>query len=94
MTGASSSVLVSEGIAGVLHPAVGEVLAAADVVASLSIVLALIIAILRGSAETCERFFACFAASPAVQSREPRKTERVPNVCTISSAVLRNCCLS
>ena len=94
MIGASSSILVSEGIAGVLHPAVGEVLAAADVVASLSIVLALIIAILRGSAETCERVFRllrCIAGRP-----EPRapETERAPNVCTISSAVLRNCYLS
>jgi hypothetical protein len=55
--GTGAGVLGSEGLAGYLHPALGEVLAAADVIAPLAIAVALLAAILRGSSQTCERVF-------------------------------------
>lgn len=48
---------VGEGVAGYLHPVLGEALAAADIIVPLAIGLILLTAILRGSRETCERVF-------------------------------------
>jgi hypothetical protein len=55
--GAGAGVLGGEGVAAYLHPALGEALAAADVIIPLAIALVLLIAILRGSSQTCERAF-------------------------------------
>ena len=49
--------VLSEGMAGYLHPVLGEALAAADVIVPLAVGLILLAAILRGSSETCERAF-------------------------------------
>jgi hypothetical protein len=49
--------LAAEAAAGYWHPGLGAVLAVADVVVPASIGLILLIAILCGSAETCERAF-------------------------------------
>ena len=49
--GASVGVLGSEGLAAYLHPALGEALAAADVIILLVIVLILLAAVLCGYAE-------------------------------------------
>jgi hypothetical protein len=55
--GTGAGVLGGEGLAGYLHPALGEVLAAADVTVPLAIAIILLAAILRGSSQTCERVF-------------------------------------
>jgi hypothetical protein len=55
--GAGAGILGGEGLAGVLHPALGEVLAAVDVIVPLALALILIAAILLGSDRTCERVF-------------------------------------
>jgi hypothetical protein len=55
--GAGAGVLGGEGLAAYLHPALGEALAAADVIVPLAIALVLLIAILQGSSQTCERAF-------------------------------------
>lgn len=55
--GTGVGVLGSEGVAGILHPALGEALAAADVAVSLAIVMVLLAAVLRGSDQTCDRVF-------------------------------------
>jgi hypothetical protein len=55
--GAGAGVLGGEGVAGYLHPALGEARAAADVLVPLAIGLVLLIAILYGSDQTCERVF-------------------------------------
>lgn len=55
--GAGAGVLGSEGLTAYLHPALGEALAVADVMVPLAIALVLLIAILRGSNQTCERVF-------------------------------------
>ena len=55
--GAGAGVAGAEGVAGYLHPVLGEVLAAADVAVPLVIVLILLAAILRGSERTVERAF-------------------------------------
>ena len=57
MLGAGAGVLGGEGVAGYLHPALGEALAAADVLVPLAIGLVLLTAILCGSDRTCERVF-------------------------------------
>jgi len=57
VAGAGAGVLGGEGVAGYLHPALGEALAVADVVVPLAIALVLLIAILCGSDQTCERVF-------------------------------------
>lgn len=49
--------LAAEAAAGYWHPALGAALAAADIVVPAVIALILLAAILRGSAETCERAF-------------------------------------
>ena len=49
--------LSAEGTAGYLHPAIGEALAAADVIVPAIVLLVLLAAILRGSTETCDRVF-------------------------------------
>lgn len=49
--------LAAEAAAGYWHPALGAALALADVIIPAIIVLILLIAILRGSTETCERTF-------------------------------------
>ena len=54
---AGAGVLGGEGLAAYLHPALGEALAAADVIVPLAIALVLLIAILQGSSQTCERAF-------------------------------------
>jgi hypothetical protein len=54
---AGAGILGSEGLAGTLHPALGEALATADVVVPLAIALVLLTAILLGSDQTCERVF-------------------------------------
>ena len=55
--GAGAGVLGGEGLAMALHPALGEAMAAADVIVPLAIVVVLIAAILAGSDRTCERVF-------------------------------------
>ena len=55
--GTGAGVLGGESVACYLHPVLGAVLAAADTLVPLAIGLILLIAILRGSAETCERVF-------------------------------------
>jgi hypothetical protein len=55
--GAGTGLAGTEGIAGYLHPALGEVLAAADVITPVAIALILLAAILFGSKETVERVF-------------------------------------
>jgi hypothetical protein len=55
--GAGAGVLGGEGLAAYLHPALGEALAAADVIVPLAIALVLLIAILQGGSQTCERAF-------------------------------------
>lgn len=54
---AGAGVLGGEGLAAYLHPALGEALAAADVIVPLATALVLLTAILRGSTQTCERVF-------------------------------------
>ena len=66
---ASAGVLGGEGLAAYLHPTLGEVLGAADVIVPLAIGLVLLIAILRGSSQTCERAFHC-AGSPTGPNRQ------------------------
>ncbi len=55
--GAGAGVLGGEGLAMALHPALGEAMAAADVIVPLAIAAVLIAAILVGSDRTCERVF-------------------------------------
>ena len=55
--GASAGLFGGEGLAAFLHPALGEVLAAADAIVPLAVALILLTAILRGSDRTCERVF-------------------------------------
>lgn len=55
--GASVTVVGGEGMAAYLHPALGQALAAADVITPLAIALILLTAILTGSGQTCERVF-------------------------------------
>lgn len=55
--GAGVGVLGSEALIAYLHPALGEALAAADVIVPLAIALILLAAILYGSSQTCERVF-------------------------------------
>jgi hypothetical protein len=49
--------LGAEAAAGYSHPALGAVLAVADVIVPAVIAMILLIAILRGSTETCDRVF-------------------------------------
>jgi len=56
-TCAAAGSLAAEGAAGYWHPALGAALAAADVIVPAVIALVLLAAILRGSAEMCERAF-------------------------------------
>jgi len=55
--GAGAGVLGGQGVAGYLHPLLGEALAAADVIVPLAIAVILLFAILRGSSQTCDRVF-------------------------------------
>jgi hypothetical protein len=55
--GAGTGLVGTEGIAGYLHPALGEVLAAADVITPVIITLILLTVILFGSKEKVERVF-------------------------------------
>jgi hypothetical protein len=55
--GVGAGVLGGQGVAGYLHPVLGEALAAADVIVPLVITVILLFAILRGSSQTCERVF-------------------------------------
>jgi hypothetical protein len=55
--GAGTSIVGGEGLAACLHPALGETLAAADVITPLAVALILLAAILAGSEQTCERVF-------------------------------------
>ena len=57
LLGAGAGALGGEGLAAHLHPALGEALAAADVIVPLAIALILLTAILYGSSQTCERVF-------------------------------------
>ncbi len=54
---AGAGIVGTEGIAGYLHPALGEVLAAIDVIAPLAITLILLAAVLLGSEQMTERVF-------------------------------------
>jgi hypothetical protein len=56
MIGVGAGVL-SEGVAGYLHPVLGEALAAVDIIVPMVVSLILLIAILCGSSRTCERAF-------------------------------------
>lgn len=55
--GASASVLGIQCVVGYHFPAIGVVLAGVDALAPVAVCLILIIAILRGSSQTCERVF-------------------------------------
>ena len=55
--GAGVGVLGGEGLAAYFYPALGEALAAADVIIPLAIALVLVAAILRGSDQACDRVF-------------------------------------
>ncbi len=55
--GAGIGALGAEGTVGYLHPAVGIGLAIVDVAVPTIIALVLLVAVLRGSKETCERVF-------------------------------------
>jgi hypothetical protein len=55
--GAGAGLAATEGLAGYLHPAIGEVLAVTDVIAPVLIAFILLAAILLGSGETVERVF-------------------------------------
>lgn len=55
--GTGAGVLGGEGLTAYLHPALGEGLAATDIVVPLVLAAVLLTAILRGSRETCERVF-------------------------------------
>jgi hypothetical protein len=55
--GAGAGILGGQGLAGYLHPALGEVLAATDVIIPLVMTLILFIAIMCGNSQTCERAF-------------------------------------
>ena len=57
LLGAGAGLFGGEGLAACLHPALGEVLAAADVIVPLAVALILLAAILRGSDRTCNRVF-------------------------------------
>lgn len=55
--GAGAGVLGAEGLILYLRPALGEVIAATDVLVPAAVGLALVAAILFGSKETCDRVF-------------------------------------
>jgi hypothetical protein len=55
--GVAAAFLSAESTAGYLHPALGEALAAADVIIPAIVLLVLLASILRGSSETCDRVF-------------------------------------
>jgi hypothetical protein len=55
--GTGAGVLGSEGLTAYLHPALGEGLAVVDIVVPLILAIVLLVAILHGSRETCERAF-------------------------------------
>ena len=55
--GAIAAFLGAESTASYLHPALGEALAAADIIIPVIVLLVLLAAILRGSTETCDRVF-------------------------------------
>lgn len=55
--GTSAGILGGEGLIGYLHPALGEALAAADILVPLCLAVVLLTAILCGSSQTCERVF-------------------------------------
>jgi hypothetical protein len=55
--GAGAAIAAGESLAGITHPALGEALAAADVIGPLVTALILLTAILFGSDRTCERVF-------------------------------------
>src|SRR5712691_6481196 len=84
--GASAGVLGGEGLAAYLDPALGEALAAADVIVPLAIALVLLIAILRGSGQTCERAFRLLRwianraepPAPGARPRDLRPRRRSP----------------
>jgi hypothetical protein len=57
MVGASAGLLGGEGLAAYAHPALGEILAAADVILPLLAAMAVLAAILVGSERTCSRAF-------------------------------------
>ena len=79
--GAVAAFLSAESAAGYLHPALGEALAAADVIIPTIVLLVLLAAILRGSAETCDRVFrllrwiANCPEPPAPERKTQRKTK-------------------
>ncbi len=55
--GTAAGVLGGEGLTSYLHPALGEILAAADIIIPLAIAVVLLASILCGSSQTCERVF-------------------------------------
>lgn len=55
--GGIGAAVCAEGAAGYPHPAIGLALAVGDVIIPLLVALVLLVAILRGSRETCERVF-------------------------------------
>ena len=75
--GAGVGILGGESLAAVLHPALGEALAAADIIAPLFIALVLLAAILLGSEQTCERVFRLLRW--AANRPEPKAPEAAPH---------------
>jgi hypothetical protein len=84
LLGAGAGLFGGEGLAACLHPALGEVLAAADVIVPLAVALILLAAILWGSDRTCDRVFRLLrwldgrpeppAPSPAGQDHPARRS--------------------
>jgi len=71
MLGAGAGVLGGEGVAGYLHPALGEALAAIDVLVPLAVAVVLLTAVLCGSDQTCER-----GLPAAALDRQPARAPR------------------
>jgi hypothetical protein len=79
--GTGAGILGGEGLAGILHPALDEALAAADVIVPLVIAIVLLAAILCGSTQTCERVFRLLRwianrPEPAAPETPPAGTRR------------------
>ncbi len=85
--GTGAGVLGTESVAGYLHPALGEALAATDVLVPLAIALVLLTAILRGSTQTCERVFRLLRwianrpEPPAPEQSPPNRTATQRSAC-------------
>ena len=71
-----AGIVGGESVTGILHPALGAVWAAADIIGPLAIALILLAAILLGSDQTCERVFRLLRW--AANRPEPKAPENTP----------------